>query len=75
MAMKNKQLDDLMIISVEQMIAYLSTVMTLKPGDVVLTGSTVGAELVSETMSLNAPSEKLEPSKIRLLQRNHGYAY
>ena len=36
-----------MIISVGQMIAYLSTVMTLKPGDVVLTGSPVGAELVS----------------------------
>ncbi|NGY86637.1 fumarylacetoacetate hydrolase family protein [Bacillus megaterium] len=44
---KQNSSTDLMIISVGEMIAYLSTVMTLKPGDVVLTGSPVGAELVS----------------------------
>lgn len=39
---------ELMIIPIRKMISYLSTVMTLKPGDVILTGSPVGAELVGE---------------------------
>lgn len=37
---------DLMIISIQKMISYLSHVMTLQPGDVILTGSPVGAEFV-----------------------------
>ncbi|KJE27366.1 fumarylacetoacetate (FAA) hydrolase family protein [Geobacillus kaustophilus] len=37
---------ELMIISISKMISYLSHVMTLQPGDVILTGSPVGAELV-----------------------------
>lgn len=37
---------ELMIFSIEKMISYLSQVMTLKPGDVILTGSPVGAEFV-----------------------------
>jgi 2-keto-4-pentenoate hydratase/2-oxohepta-3-ene-1,7-dioic acid hydratase in catechol pathway len=37
-----------MIISISKMISYLSNVMTLKPGDVILTGSPVGAVLVGE---------------------------
>ncbi|GLB59503.1 fumarylacetoacetate hydrolase family protein [Cytobacillus sp. NCCP-133] len=37
---------DLMIISIRKMISYLTNVMTLKPGDVILTGSPVGAEMV-----------------------------
>lgn len=37
---------ELMIIPIRKMISYLSNVMTLKPGDVILTGSPVGAELV-----------------------------
>ncbi|WP_173915445.1 fumarylacetoacetate hydrolase family protein [Halobacillus sp. Marseille-Q1614] len=36
----------LMIVSIERMISYLSHVMTLKPGDVILTGSPVGAEFL-----------------------------
>lgn len=36
----------LMIIPISKMIAYLTNIMTLKPGDVILTGSPVGAELV-----------------------------
>lgn len=36
----------LMIIPILRMLSYLSSVMTLKPGDVILTGSPVGAELV-----------------------------
>lgn len=39
---------DLMIISIEKMISYLSNVMTLKPGDVILTGSPTGAEFLRE---------------------------
>lgn len=37
---------ELMIISIRKMISYLSSVMTLKPGDVLLIGSPVGADLV-----------------------------
>jgi len=37
---------ELMIVPVREMIAYLSRVMTLKPGDVILTGSPLGAEHV-----------------------------
>ncbi|WP_019414757.1 fumarylacetoacetate hydrolase family protein [Paenisporosarcina sp. TG20] len=37
---------ELMIIPIRKMISYLTTVMTLKPGDVILTGSPIGAELV-----------------------------
>ncbi|GGC75213.1 hypothetical protein GCM10007216_02270 [Thalassobacillus devorans] len=36
----------LMIVSIQRMIAYLSNVMTLHPGDVILTGSPVGAEFL-----------------------------
>lgn len=37
---------ELMIIPILKMVSYLTNVMTLKPGDVILTGSPVGAELV-----------------------------
>jgi 2-keto-4-pentenoate hydratase/2-oxohepta-3-ene-1,7-dioic acid hydratase in catechol pathway len=37
---------ELMIMSISKMISYLSTVMTLNPGDVILTGSPVGADFV-----------------------------
>jgi 2-keto-4-pentenoate hydratase/2-oxohepta-3-ene-1,7-dioic acid hydratase in catechol pathway len=39
---------ELMIVPLRKMISYLSKVMTLKPGDVILTGSPLGAELVGE---------------------------
>ncbi|MFC4025305.1 fumarylacetoacetate hydrolase family protein [Oceanobacillus longus] len=38
----------LMIFSIRKMIAYLSTVMTLEPGDVILTGSPLGAEMMKD---------------------------
>lgn len=38
----------LMIVSMRKMIAYLSTVMTLQPGDVILTGSPLGAEMMKD---------------------------
>ncbi|WP_413307492.1 fumarylacetoacetate hydrolase family protein [Bacillus sp. 1P10SD] len=37
---------ELMIIPIRRMVSYLTNVMTLKPGDVILTGSPVGAEFV-----------------------------
>ncbi|MCZ0755064.1 fumarylacetoacetate hydrolase family protein [Anoxybacillus sp. J5B_2022] len=37
---------EFMIISIRKMLSYLTNVMTLKPGDVILTGSPIGAELV-----------------------------
>ena len=43
---KQNSSTDLMIIPIRKMISYLSNVMTLKPGDVILTGSPVGAEMV-----------------------------
>jgi 2-keto-4-pentenoate hydratase/2-oxohepta-3-ene-1,7-dioic acid hydratase in catechol pathway len=39
---------ELMIVPIRKMISYLSNVMTLKPGDVILTGSPLGAEMVHE---------------------------
>ncbi|MFD2925125.1 fumarylacetoacetate hydrolase family protein [Halobacillus naozhouensis] len=39
---------ELMIVPLKEMIAYLSTVMTLNPGDVILTGSPLGAHFVKE---------------------------
>jgi 2-keto-4-pentenoate hydratase/2-oxohepta-3-ene-1,7-dioic acid hydratase in catechol pathway len=37
---------EFMIIPICKMISYLTNIMTLKPGDVILTGSPIGAELV-----------------------------
>ncbi|WP_079526598.1 fumarylacetoacetate hydrolase family protein [Halobacillus hunanensis] len=37
-----------MIVPLKEMVAYLSTVMTLHPGDVILTGSPLGAHFVKE---------------------------
>lgn len=39
---------DLMIVPLRWMVAYLSSIMTLEPGDVILTGSPVGAEFVGD---------------------------
>ncbi|RFU66760.1 fumarylacetoacetate hydrolase family protein [Peribacillus glennii] len=43
---KQNSATELMIIPIRRMISYLTNVLTLKPGDVILTGSPVGAELV-----------------------------
>jgi len=45
---KQNSSTQLMIIPLRKMISYLSNVMTLQPGDVILTGSPVGAEFVCE---------------------------
>jgi 2-keto-4-pentenoate hydratase/2-oxohepta-3-ene-1,7-dioic acid hydratase in catechol pathway len=44
---KQNSATGLMIVPIRKMISYLSNVMTLKPGDVILTGSPAGAEMVS----------------------------
>lgn len=41
---KQNSATELMIIPIRKMVSYLTKVMTLKPGDVILTGSPVGAE-------------------------------
>ncbi|CAH0344344.1 fumarylacetoacetate hydrolase family protein [Bacillus sp. CECT 9360] len=43
---KQNSATELMIIPLRKMVSYLTNVMTLQPGDVILTGSPVGAELV-----------------------------
>ncbi|MBU8878049.1 fumarylacetoacetate hydrolase family protein [Bacillus sp. FJAT-29790] len=43
---KQNSSTELMIISIQKMISYLSKVMTLKQGDVILTGSPAGVECV-----------------------------
>lgn len=43
---KQNSSTELMIVPIREMISYLSNVMTLKPGDVILTGSPVGAEFI-----------------------------
>lgn len=45
---KQNSATELMIVPIKSMISYLSNVMTLKKGDVILTGSPVGAELVGD---------------------------
>lgn len=45
-AEKQNSSTELMIVPIRKMISYLTNVMTLKPGDVILTGSPAGAEMV-----------------------------
>lgn len=49
----------LMIISVNKMVSYLSHVMTLSPGDVILTGSPVGAEFIRDGDQINCNIEQI----------------
>lgn len=44
---KQNSATELMIIPIKRMVSYLTKVMTLQPGDVILTGSPVGAEFVN----------------------------
>lgn len=43
---KQNSSTELMIVTLRKMVSYLSNVLTLKPGDVILTGSPLGAEMV-----------------------------
>ncbi|WP_010531663.1 fumarylacetoacetate hydrolase family protein [Lentibacillus jeotgali] len=63
-----------MIVSMRKMIAYLSGVMTLEPGDVILTGSPLGAEMMKAddkiVCSINGIGELHNPveQKVRVQQ-------
>ncbi|MYL34382.1 ureidoglycolate lyase [Pontibacillus yanchengensis] len=48
---------DVMIVSINKMISYLSRVLTLKAGDVILTGSPVGAEFLQEEDTIECEVE------------------
>lgn len=50
---------DLMIIPIQRMVSYLSKVMTLQPGDVILTGSPVGAEFVGPNDVIECSIEEI----------------
>lgn len=45
---KQNSSTELMIVPIREMISYLSGIMTLKAGDVILTGSPVGAEFIGK---------------------------
>ncbi|MFG6147583.1 fumarylacetoacetate hydrolase family protein [Halobacillus sp. B23F22_1] len=49
----------LMIVTIERMISYLSKVMTLQPGDLILTGSPVGAEFLKENDEIECRIEEI----------------
>lgn len=56
-----------MIIPLKKMIAYLSTVMTLQPGDVILTGSPLGAELIQENDTIECVINEIGTLQNRLV--------
>jgi 2-keto-4-pentenoate hydratase/2-oxohepta-3-ene-1,7-dioic acid hydratase in catechol pathway len=56
---KQNSATELMIVPIRKMISYLSNVMTLKPGDVILTGSPVGAEMVGEGNVIECKIEEI----------------
>jgi 2-keto-4-pentenoate hydratase/2-oxohepta-3-ene-1,7-dioic acid hydratase in catechol pathway len=50
---------ELMIIPIRNMVSYLTKVMTLKPGDVILTGSPVGAEFVGPGVTIECEIKEI----------------
>ncbi|TWI55255.1 fumarylacetoacetate hydrolase family protein [Halalkalibacter nanhaiisediminis] len=56
---KQNSATELMIVPIGKMISYLSNVMTLKKGDVILTGSPVGAELVGAGDSIECEIKEI----------------
>ena len=56
---KQNSSTELMIISVKKIISYLSNIMTLSPGDVILTGAPVGAEFLKEDDIIECEIEEI----------------
>jgi len=56
---KQNSSTELMIISLRKMVSYLTKVMTLKPGDVILTGSPLGAEMVNAGDSIECEIKEI----------------
>ncbi|MBU7591095.1 fumarylacetoacetate hydrolase family protein [Metabacillus halosaccharovorans] len=58
---------ELMIVPIREMISYLSSVMTLKPGDIILTGSPLGAELIGDGDVIECEIEEIGTLKNSLV--------
>ncbi len=56
---KQNSSTDLMIVPIREMISYLSSVMTLKKGDVILTGSPVGAEMTGKGSTIECEIKEI----------------
>jgi len=56
---KQNSSTELMIISLRKMVSYLTKVMTLKQGDVILTGSPLGAEMVNAGDSIECEIKEI----------------
>jgi 2-keto-4-pentenoate hydratase/2-oxohepta-3-ene-1,7-dioic acid hydratase in catechol pathway len=54
---KQNSSTQLMIVPLRTMVAYLSQIMTLKPGDVILTGSPVGADFLKDGDTISCEIE------------------
>ena len=48
-----------MIVPIKEMLAYLTTIMTLHPGDVILTGSPIGAHFVKDDDRIECSIEEI----------------
>ena len=65
---KQNSSTELMIVPIREMIAYLSSVTTLKPGDVILTGSPVGAEFIGHKDEISCEIKQIGVLKNRLVK-------
>ena len=65
---KQNSSTELMIVPIREMIAYLSSVTTLKPGDVILTGSPVGAEFIGHQDEISCEIKQIGVLKNRLVK-------
>ncbi|GGF13337.1 hypothetical protein GCM10010954_10060 [Halobacillus andaensis] len=59
---------DLMIVSLTYMVSYLSKVMTLKPGDCILTGSPLGAHFIKDQDVVECKIDEIGTLKNRLVK-------
>jgi 2-keto-4-pentenoate hydratase/2-oxohepta-3-ene-1,7-dioic acid hydratase in catechol pathway len=62
----------LMIVPIREMLSYLTKVMTLKPGDVILTGSPIGAEMVGAGDVIECEIKEIGTLKNTFLAVGHG---
>ncbi|WP_082234387.1 fumarylacetoacetate hydrolase family protein [Halobacillus massiliensis] len=58
----------LMIVPLKEMVSYLSKIMTLKPGDCILTGSPLGAHFISEGDDVECTIEQIGTLKNQLIR-------
>jgi len=66
---KQQAKPDLMITSITGMIAYISSFMTLQPGDVILTGTPVGADMVRTGDVVDCVIKEIAPYLIQLKKK------